>query len=170
MVRPLDDRILAVAGVEGSKLPQMFLSLEALVSRRVNSTARLFDAIMAAPSRDHLLGLAKQHFPHEYDLYLKSSIQNKSYGLELAKASTMDAWMNQLMQGFSITVPDVATAYPGQPTSDQELEGLLDRWSYEFGDLANHDPEHFFHGQPNLDSSVHPAHERALLPPYRRIA
>lgn len=146
---PLDDVIEGVRGVRVGNLFEMHAGLEALAEERLNAHHVRLRPILHATSLREAVDLYARAVDgsQEYADEIHEFLRSERAALPSAKLMLVSHADLRVMDCFIFELADIVQAYPGEVDS-AALRGVIDSLSLTWGDLADHDPEHLFLGNP----------------------
>lgn len=141
---PLDELIGEKKGIRITNLIDMCVTLMAEIESRSNKHMKLIASINAAKTLEELVNAHAQIIPDsiESSQELINFFKKKKVNLIAAKFMLISHSDLILPEIYQFTLDEFVKAYPGE-VNINNLKGIIENWSYSFGDLANENSEHF---------------------------
>ena len=148
LILPIDAQIDREVGLPGSLLVDFLEGLVRLIEKRVNERREQLRWVFRGEDTKTVL--------HRYGtVFPESAAPSFVEGLE---EQDLESLTKVLLLHSELYLPDLYRISPrdirqltDREIEDSDAEHILDKWSYEFGDLESFDPEHFFFGLPVQD-------------------
>jgi hypothetical protein len=148
---PLDDRIFAETGVRAVDLLTMCRRIAEQVHERIAEHVRGTDPVLKARSIaslcDAFVAAAPGDSQEARALELVLTALNPNIALEDARENLLHWFHFRAPDIYTFSLDEFIAAYPN-PIDREALLDVLQGWSLGFGDLAEHNAEHFFLDNP----------------------
>jgi hypothetical protein len=146
---PLDDIVESKTGVRLRSLISMVFTVSDLLQNRINAHVKDLHPALTAPSTRKAVETYLKLIPGaDADAEaLMKILSEKRATLRQTRLFLMSHSDLRLPDVYSLAFEDFIDAYPDK-VDKTALSGIIESWSYAFGDLAGENPEHFFMGNP----------------------
>ncbi len=149
LIAPLDDACQAETGLRLTSLLEFLWNVIDLTESRANVDAQKFASVFDAPTIEDAVNAYHEAYPGLKGEPAATAAILRARGTPLleAKLFLLSHRSISFPEYFTLMLDDLVHCYSGSVTIDQ-LREVMNVWSLTFGELAGHDPEHFFLDNP----------------------